>query len=562
MRKLIQRLLDWQQEVLREKKIPSAILEAPTGYGKTSSGALLFKSMEEEGLTAGYIHVLPLRAIVDDLYSKLLTGKIPDVDRSWLNSHSIGYQMMDYIEGREEDKSPYFLRDITVTTFDSFIYNVARLPVAEIGRRSRHYEIPRSSILTSLVVLDEAHLYGGDIGLKDTKMFNVLLSSVKVLARLRVPMLLESATLPKAVVSRLLDAMNGNVKAHFHLSKNGGGEASWDKEYAELHEQVTWITKLIEYDEIMSEAMRHYMSGEKVLVMFNKPRDAMDFYLSALEGGVDKDHSVLLHGRLTSGDRSKAYLKLKRLHSSKEGMMAITTQVIEAGVDVSFDVLFTEAAPPTVLTQRAGRVARYGGSLVAKVYVFEREEEREGSVYDEEIVRETVRMLKKKQVEWRLPEDRDEMISYKKLTETIYSRFRWHFENGDIDLERVMLHPLITNQHLNRLMETYCGLVREPLLTGYIARPDEVLRVDELDPSRFIVLNRSLAKHLALCDALYSDRGKIIALKHCLEGEFKPERLHPSIFNKSNCRRLFEKVSNLILLVKASAYQEGLGIVI
>ena len=255
-------------------------------------------------------------------------------------------------------------------------------------------------------------------------------------------------------------------------------------------------------------------------------------------------------------------MKLKRLHNSKDGMIAVTTQVIEAGVDVSFDVLFTEAAPPTVLTQRAGRVARYGGSLTAKIYVFETEEERKSSIYDEEIVEETLKILKKMQVEWRLPEDRDGIVSYKKLTETIYSRFRWHAEDSDVDLERTMLHPLITNQHLNQLVIAYCGLVREPLLTGYVTRPDEVSGVDELDLSRFIVLNRWLAKHLALSHALYEDEGKIIALKRCSKAVFKPERLHPSIFHKNNCRKLFEQASNLILLVRESAYREGLGIVI
>ena len=538
--------------------MPFAVLEAPTGYGKTASGALVFKEVEEYGLASGYLHVLPLRAIVDDLYSKLLECRLPGIDSSWLRSHGIGYQMMDYIEGREADKSPYFLREIIATTFDSFIYNLARLPIAELGRRARHYEIPRSSILTSLIVFDEAHLYGGDLGLRDVKMFSVLLSSVRALARLGVPTIVESATLPSSVTSSLLNAMNSRTKAHFRLSKSDG---SWDREYAELHEQITWVTEQIGYDEVLERAFEHYESGEKVLVIFNNPGNAIDFYLKAIKRYFDEGRLALLHGRLISGDRSKAYRKLKRLYDSKDGIMLVSTQVIEAGVDISFDVLFTEAAPPTVLTQRAGRIARYGGPLTARVYVFE-VGERGGGVYDEEVVEETIEALKRKQVEWRLPEDRDEMISYRNLTEAIYSKFPQFrsMANGDIKLEKAITHPMITNQHLNKLLVAYCGLVREPLLTGYVARQDEVSGVDELDPSRFIVLGKELARRLALNDLLHMDDGMVIALRRRPEGGFEPRKLNPSIFN--NCKKLFEYASDTILLVRDSAYREGLGIVL
>lgn len=66
----------------------------------------------------------------------------------------------------------------------------------------------------------------------------------------------------------------------------------------------------------------------------------------------------------------------------------ISTQVIEAGLDRSFDVLVTEAAPASALIQRAGRVARYGGQ--GEVFVFP----YRGGVYNREDVEAATRVLR------------------------------------------------------------------------------------------------------------------------------------------------------------------------
>jgi CRISPR-associated endonuclease/helicase Cas3 len=52
----------------------------------------------------------------------------------------------------------------------------------------------------------------------------------------------------------------------------------------------------------------------------------------------------------------------------------VATQVVEAGVDISADVLITDLAPWTSLVQRFGRAARYGGQ--AYVYVVDIEEKK------------------------------------------------------------------------------------------------------------------------------------------------------------------------------------------
>ncbi len=66
---------------------------------------------------------------------------------------------------------------------------------------------------------------------------------------------------------------------------------------------------------------------------------------------------LLIHSRFRAEDRRA---NEERLHSGPPGRIVIATQAIEAGVDLSARVLFTELAPWASLVQRFGRCNRYG----------------------------------------------------------------------------------------------------------------------------------------------------------------------------------------------------------
>ena len=68
---------------------------------------------------------------------------------------------------------------------------------------------------------------------------------------------------------------------------------------------------------------------------------------------------LLLHSQFRPMDKEKIIQKLVNDRESKDSIM-ITTQVIEAGVDISCRTLFTEIAPMQSLVQRFGRCNRSG----------------------------------------------------------------------------------------------------------------------------------------------------------------------------------------------------------
>lgn len=89
----------------------------------------------------------------------------------------------------------------------------------------------------------------------------------------------------------------------------------------------------------------------------------------------------LVHSRFRPVERAAWRSRfLSRDATSEKPRVIIATQVVEAGVDISADMLVTELAPWTSLVQRFGRAARYGGA--AKVVVLDIADEKNATPYD------------------------------------------------------------------------------------------------------------------------------------------------------------------------------------
>lgn len=82
---------------------------------------------------------------------------------------------------------------------------------------------------------------------------------------------------------------------------------------------------------------------------------------SSAAASEPKPNLVLLHSRFRPADRAKRVDEaLADVSTGDPGTIVVSTQVIEAGVDVSATTLFTELAPWASLVQRFGRCNRRG----------------------------------------------------------------------------------------------------------------------------------------------------------------------------------------------------------
>lgn len=117
--------------------------------------------------------------------------------------------------------------------------------------------------------------------------------------------------------------------------------------------------------------LKSHQTGSRTIGVFNTVDRAVDVYEAIKK--QSSLHPVLIHSRFRPFDRQK---KMQRLlaHPPDEGTIAITTQVVEAGIDVSAKTLLTELAPWASLVQRFGRCNRRGEfnqTRDARVYWFD-----------------------------------------------------------------------------------------------------------------------------------------------------------------------------------------------
>jgi CRISPR-associated endonuclease/helicase Cas3 len=105
-------------------------------------------------------------------------------------------------------------------------------------------------------------------------------------------------------------------------------------------------------------ALQLNLPNTRTLVIVNTVKRAQAIYRNILEKNSDVK-VVLLHSRFRPADR-KIHLQQLLKEPDEHGIIAVCTQVIEAGVDISAKTLITDLAPWASMVQRFGRCNREG----------------------------------------------------------------------------------------------------------------------------------------------------------------------------------------------------------
>ena len=354
------------------------IIEAPTGYGKSTISATIAIYSVSEELKA--IICYPLRTLIEDQYDAF-TGKkrgknaICDVEL-------VGVRYMHNPDSR------YLIKPITLTTVDTLALTLFGIAPEDFEKALKayegisfsfgHYMFSWASAILSNVVLDEVHLLADS-----TKSLNFLIALLKLAIRFNQRLVLMSATLPKAFKEILLDSLRGDEDkiAFITFSKSNKLENVavynfFDENFVEERMNKSYDIEIYglkdsEKLDKLRELVKANARGFKgVLVVFNTVDDAINFYKTVVEDEeilkAFGNNILLLHSRFTELDRRKKNEMLKEL---RDKFLVISTQVIEAGVDISSDLFITEIAPANSLIQRLGRFLRYDEKL-GKVIVW------------------------------------------------------------------------------------------------------------------------------------------------------------------------------------------------
>ncbi|MBV6434536.1 MAG: hypothetical protein IANPNBLG_04789 [Bryobacteraceae bacterium] len=308
------------------------VVRAPTGAGKTLSVLAPFLFDRNRIGVSRLIYCLPLRALAAGIYEEAV--------------RLAGSSLRVTLQTGETPNDPFFaLGDIIITTYDQLLSGLLCSPY---GQSSRLNNINAAAIFGALVVFDEFHLMDPD---------QAFLTAIHCLKTFRDYCL--SVWMTATATSPLLHELGAQLNtSEIHLAP---------EELASLYEDRS-ISRLLrlESSPLTADRILQHASG-RTLAVVNQVRTAQNLYrdlaLLAPNQGFPPERIVLLHARFFSSDRlrKQAIISDYLRKGACERSIVVATQVVEAGLDLSSDHLFTELCPMNSLVQRAGRCARFPG---------------------------------------------------------------------------------------------------------------------------------------------------------------------------------------------------------
>ena len=339
----------------------SVILRVPTGAGKTWAAVAPFLYSLRVGrpIADRLLYALPLRSLATSLHATVCEGMVRVFDRVTEVENDREYsgdrRYCSLQIGSQKD-DPFFESDVVLTTIDQLLSGYLFLPVSLPDRVGN---INAGALIGSVAVIDEIHLLDPDVALGTV---------IEMLDRLRglCQFVLMTATMSDKTVDWLAGQLRA-VALRVDDDEIRCLPSQWTK-------RRSWRWR---GDPVSAADIKAGHSGGRTIVLLNTVQRAQDMLLeieNLYRDEPQKPELLLLHARFYPEDRRSVEDRLPEYFgpkATKSNIILVTTQVIEAGLDISADHLHSELAPMNALVQRAGRTARYEERPTGTVTVYD-----------------------------------------------------------------------------------------------------------------------------------------------------------------------------------------------
>lgn len=324
----------------------SVILQAPTGAGKTRAALYPFlRSWEyDEDFPRKCIYAVPMRVLANQFneeYSELV------------DNYNFLRPMKVEIQTGEHRKDPRFESDLIFATIDQVLSSFLIAPYS-LPKRLSNFNA--GAIAGAYLVFDEFHLF------EPTSMLPTTLEMLKILKGVG-PFLLMTATFSGDMLAGLAEQLGAVVVPGSQAARTAMQTIPSQNKTRYYHV----VQASLNADAVIQNHQR------RSLVVCNVVDRARRLYQELrAHPELGNTEVILLHSRFLPEDRKRieATIRDRFKKGNQEGSwIAIATQVIEVGLNITCEALHTELAPANAVLQRAGRCARYAGET-GNVYVY------------------------------------------------------------------------------------------------------------------------------------------------------------------------------------------------
>ena len=345
------------QEFCRKNNDENLVVIGSTGVGKTES-ALYWSNGEKTFFT------LPLRTSINAMYDRI-EDTIEYKHTGLLHSTALEYlEEKDEFTNEEEkyNQSKNLCEKITTCTIDQIFPFVFKY---------KGYEKMYATLEYSKIIIDEVQAYSPEI-------VAVILKGLEMINKIGGKFMLMTATLPR-IYKEELEKRKINFKFNQYLKP-----IKRHKIRLEEKEIIDDIDKI-----------KEKAKNKKVLIIVNTINKAIEIYLKLKTREIGNIN--LLHSRFIYKDRNNKEKQIKEFSNNKDKSgIWITTQIVEASIDIDFDYLYTEMSTLDSLFQRLGRCYRNREykENEENIYIYTKNASGIKYIYDEEINRKSIELLK------------------------------------------------------------------------------------------------------------------------------------------------------------------------
>jgi CRISPR-associated helicase Cas3/CRISPR-associated endonuclease Cas3-HD len=322
------RLRPFQQQCADTKGHVIAV--APTGSGKTEAALFWALNNINEMQDAKLIYLLPTMVTANSIFLRL-------EDYFGKGNVGLSHSTATFLrENEEEDPSERtvlfdksFIKPATVATVDQLL---------TAGFNTGKWTLIEANAANSVVIIDEIHSY-------DPWTLGLIIESIKHFSKLGTRFMLMSATLPHYLIE---------------LFKHSLPEVTIIRDetlLASCRNRYQTVEKPIE--DAIPEIEAEVVKGKKTLVVVNNVSKCQELYRK-----LGHLNPLCYHSKFTFEDR-----RAKEQHID-DARLLVATQVVEVSLDIDYDIMFTECAPPDALIQRAGRVNRRRVKTDSRILIF------------------------------------------------------------------------------------------------------------------------------------------------------------------------------------------------
>ena len=336
------------QRFAKENTDSNLILIGSTGLGKTEASLLWI------GNNKGF-YVLPLKTAINAMYRRIRNTLYKDD-----YAENLGLLHGELENIYLEDESPATVSSETEESMKFWEYygltRAMSLPVTittpdqvfRFAFKYCSYELQLATYSYSKMVIDEIQAYSPDI-------LATLIYSLQLIYMVGGKFAITTATLPPFIKDLLQEGIDKKIDYKEDTFLNN-----------KIRHRVSLRHSAINMDDIKAFIEdKYHQESMKFLVVVNTVRKAQSIYRELKSWLDENDIEIemnLLHSKFTVQHRSEKEDAILKDGESKckKRVIWISTQVVEASLDIDFDYLFTELSDLSSLLQRLGRCNRKG----------------------------------------------------------------------------------------------------------------------------------------------------------------------------------------------------------